>query len=356
MAVYLVSGAAGFIGANYVNFVLDREPDARVVAVDYLGSASNVANLDSVADRVTFERADIAEMDAMKAVYRTHKPDYVVNFAAESHNDRAIMSPSSFMRSNALGAQVMLECSRLNPVSCHVHVSTIEVYGELAAGAPYFNEGSPLNAKTPYSAAKAAGDQIVRAYMHTYPAMRVRMTHCANNYGPYQLPEKLLPLAITNVMRGRKVPIYGDGRQTRDWLHVMDHCRAVHAVLHAELGPIPKSAATDPAQLPIFDFSARQEVNNIDVVRRALKALDVEPDDWIQNVEDRPNHDRRYMIDPRKAEAELGWRPTVEFEAGIAETVAWYSANREWWHRIFETKGELQFDWSQYAGGPTQPG
>jgi dTDP-glucose 4,6-dehydratase len=351
MAVYLVSGAAGFIGTNYVNYLLDSEPDSHVVAVDYLGFASNMANLDSVLDRITFEEADIADLVAMQALYRTHRPDFVVNFAAESHNDRAILNPTLFMRSNALGAQVMLECSRLMPVKCHLHVSTIEVYGELAAGAAYFHEGSPLNAKTPYSAAKAAGDQIVRAYMHTYPSMCIRMTHCANNYGPYQLPEKLIPLAITNVLRGRKIPVYGDGLQTRDWLHVIDHCRAVHDVLHAESRPIPASAATNPARLPIYDFSARTEVDNLEVLRHVLAALGLEPDVWIEHIEDRPNHDRRYVIDPQKAENELGWEPTVEFEAGIAETVAWYVENREWWEQIFHAKGDLQFDWTRYASG-----
>jgi len=225
MPTYLVTGAAGFIGANYVHFLAEQEPDSLVIAVDYLGFASNLPNLDGAGERVVFEKADIADFPAMLELYKKHRPDYVVNFAAESHNDRAILDPSGFVRSNATGAQVMLECSRRVNVSSHVHVSTIEVYGELPPGQEWFDEASPLNAKTPYSAAKAAGDQLVRAYMHTYPEMNIRMTHCANNYGPYQLPEKLIPLMITNVLRGRKVPVYGDGLQMRDWLHVQDHCR-----------------------------------------------------------------------------------------------------------------------------------
>src|SRR3954469_638180 len=181
MATYLVTGACGFIGANFVHFLVDREPDARVVALDNLGFAANEPNLAAVRDRISFEVADIADFDRVLSVYETHAPDFVVNFAAESHNDRAINAPGEFMRTNALGAQTMLECSRLRPVRRHLHVSTIEVYGELPADADHFTERSPLNAKTPYSAAKAAGDQIVRAYMQTYPDMDIAMTHCANN-------------------------------------------------------------------------------------------------------------------------------------------------------------------------------
>ncbi|NEE24314.1 NAD-dependent epimerase/dehydratase family protein, partial [Streptomyces sp. SID7982] len=331
---------------NYVHRLLEWESsDTEVVAVDYLGFAGNRANLDPVSDRVVFEQADIADPVAMEAIYRRHRPDYVVNFAAESHNDRAILGPSVFMRSNALGAQVMAECSRLVPVRSHVHVSTIEVYGELAPGEQWFTEGSPLNAKTPYSAAKAAGDQMVRAYMQTYPELNIRMTHCANNYGPYQLPEKLIPLAVTNLLRGRKVPVYGDGLQSRDWLHVTDHCAAVHRVLHAELGPTPPQAATDPALLPIFDISARHEVTNLDMVHRVVTALGLDPAEWIEHIPDRPNHDRRYLINPEKAETRLGWRPVHDFDSALAETVGWYVEHRAWWERILEEKGELGVDW-----------
>ena len=350
MLTYLVTGAAGFIGANYVHFLRRQEPDARVIAVDYLGFASNLPNLDAADDGVTFVKMDIADHDGMLALYESHSPDYVVNFAAESHNDRAILDPTGFVRSNVVGAQSILECSRKIPVVAHLHVSTIEVYGELSADREYFDEASPLNAKTPYSAAKAAGDQIVRAYMQTYLDMNIRMTHCANNYGPYQLPEKLIPLMITNVQRGRKVPVYGDGLQKRDWLHVLDHCRAIHAVLHADLAPVSAEAATNPALLPVFDVSARHEVSNLEIVGRVLAELGQDPGEWIEHVADRPNHDRRYLINPAKIERELGWRPTVEFESGLAETVAWYVDNRAWWEDIFARKGELQVDWSAFQG------
>jgi dTDP-glucose 4,6-dehydratase len=346
MAVYLVAGGAGFIGTNFVSYLCAHNPDDKVVAVDYLGFASNEDNLTQFGNSIEFRVADISDSSAMTAIYEEFMPDFVVNFAAESHNDRAIIDPSLFMRSNALGAQVLLECSRNNPVAAHLHVSTIEVYGELGPDREYFTEGSPLNAKTPYSAAKAAGDQIVRAYMQTYPAMNIRMTHCANNYGPYQLPEKFIPLAITNVLRGREVPVYGDGLQMRDWLHVADHCNAIYQVLHADLGPVPADAAVDPGKLPIFDVSARQEFTNLDIISRVIELLGRDPAEWITHVADRPNHDRRYLIEPAKIERELGWHPEVDFERGIAETVGWYVKNREWWERVFAAKGELQVDWA----------
>ncbi|MGH3250866.1 MAG: dTDP-glucose 4,6-dehydratase [Trebonia sp.] len=349
MSVYLVAGGAGFIGTNFVSYLRAHNPGDRVVVVDYLGFASNEDNLTQFGNSIEFRVADISDLAAMTEIYEEFAPDFVVNFAAESHNDRAIIDPSLFMRSNALGAQILLECSRQHPVSAHLHVSTIEVYGELAADREYFTEGSPLNAKTPYSAAKAAGDQIVRAYMQTYPGMNIRMTHCANNYGPYQLPEKLIPLMITNVLRGRKVPVYGDGLQMRDWLHVDDHCAAIYRVLHADLGPIPQGAATDPAKLPIFDISARQEFTNLDIVHRVLERLDRDPAEWVEHVADRPNHDRRYLIEPAKIERDLGWRPEAEFTRGLSDTVDWYVNHREWWERVFAAKGELQFDWAAAA-------
>jgi dTDP-glucose 4,6-dehydratase len=343
---YLVTGACGFIGSNFVHFLLSDVADAEVVALDNLGFAANLANLDPVRDRVRFVQADIADFEAMQAVYQEFSPRYVVNFAAESHNDRAIVDPSAFMRSNALGAQVLLECSRRYPVRTHLHVSTIEVYGELPAGRRYFDESSPLNAKTPYSAAKAAGDQIVRAYMQTYPHMDIRMTHCANNYGPYQLPEKLIPLAVTNVLRGRKIPVYGDGLQMRDWLHVIDHCRAIRTVLTAPVGPIGPRAAVEPALLPIYDVGARHEVTNLAIAELILQRLGKDPAEWIEHVADRPNHDRRYLIEPAKLERELGWRPVVDFTTGLAQTVDWYVANEAWWQDILRRKGDLQITWA----------
>ena len=210
---------------------------------------------------------------------------------------------------------------------------------------PFLEDGAAVSSES--------WDQMVRAYMQTYPDINIRMTHCANNYGPFQLPEKLIPLAVTNVLRGKKVPVYGDGLQSRDWLHVADHCAAVHRVLHAELDPIPVAAATDPGLLPIFDISARCEVANIDIVAMVVTALGLNPDEWIEHIPDRPNHDRRYLINPDKIESQLGWAPTHDFAAGIAETVAWYVEHRSWWEQIIADKGELGFDWSQVGPAAT---
>lgn len=348
MSTYLVTGACGFIGANYTRLLAELDPGSTVVAVDYLGFAANQANLDGL--DVPLEVVDIADYDAVAGLYERHRPDVVVNFAAESHNDRAIVSSDQFVRSNVVGVHALLAATRRHPATKLVHVSTIEVYGELPPGQEAFTEGSALNAKTPYSAAKAAGDQLVRAFMHTYPDLDLAMTHCANNYGPFQLPEKLIPLAITNVLRGRKVPIYGDGLQRRDWLHVVDHCRAIQAVVDRPPAPIPEEAATRPELLPIYDISARHEVTNLEIVERILAALG---EGEVEHVPDRPNHDRRYLIDPAKIETELGWKPTVEFDEGLEATVRWYVDNRKWWEDVLAAKGDLQFDWSREpAAGP----
>jgi len=353
MATYLVTGACGFIGANFVHHLLEREPDAAVVALDNLGFAANPANLDSLRRRIDLVVGDICDFPGMVRIYERYRPDYVVNFAAESHNDRAVDEPSAFARANALGAQNLLEVSRRRPVRRHLHVSTIEVYGELPPTASCFTEASPLNAKTPYSAAKAAGDQFVRAYMQTYPDLDVAMTHCANNYGRFQFPEKLIPLMITNVLRGRKVPVYGDGLQRRDWLHVSDHCEAIRALLHAELPRPDALAATHPERLPIYDISARNELTNLEIVRAVLGLLGKRPEEWIEHVPDRPNHDRRYLIDPAKLERALGWRPAVEFAAGLEATVRWYVDHRAWWEAILARTGDLDFDWG--AGAVRSP-
>lgn len=347
MTTYVIAGAAGFIGANFVHFVRQQDADAKIVSVDYGGFASNAANLDGVGGDHVYVEADVADHKAVMDLYTEHKPDFVVNFAAESHNDRAITNPSLFARSNTLGAQVPLEASRVCGVAAHLHVSTIEVYGELDPAIPHFTESSPLNAKTPYSAAKAGGDQLVRSYMHTYGDMNIKLTHCANNYGPYQLPEKFLPLALTNVMRGKKVPVYGDGLQRRDWLHVVDHCRAIWAVLHAEKQDIPHEAAFDSGLLPIYDISARVELTNLDILTQALKHLGVDPAAHIEHVEDRPNHDRRYLINPAKIETELNWSPSLSFEDGLKATADWYVQNEAWWHDAIKSRGEMQFDWAQ---------
>ncbi len=346
----LVTGAAGFIGSNFVQHLVEHHPTCTVVALDSLTPYSCRASLAPLEESGTirFVEADITDQPTVERVMSEHAITDVVNFAAESHNDRALLDPGLFAWTNALGAQRLLDASRKHGTRRHVHVSTIEVYGEQAEGTPFFTEGSALNAKTPYSAAKAAGDMLVRAYMHTYRDMQIFMTHCANNYGPHQFPEKLIPLAITNVLRGRRVPLYGDGMQRRDWIHVSDHCRAIATLLTSSRPySIPDDAATRPELLPIFDVSAREELSNRQVISHVLGALDRPFDDWVEFVADRPNHDRRYTIDPTKIETEHGFRARIAFETGIVDVVRWYVDNRAWWEAILARTGELGIDWSR---------
>ncbi|MCX6761299.1 MAG: dTDP-glucose 4,6-dehydratase [Candidatus Moranbacteria bacterium] len=345
----LITGAAGFIGANFTRFIANKYPDYTIIALDNLspyGNRENIADLEA-AGKIVFEKADITDIQKISELYAKHQIDHVVNFAAESHNDRAILDPSIFAKANALGAQQMVEVSRQFKVKRHIHVSTIEVYGEQGKDVPYFTEKSPLNAKTPYSAAKAAGDLLVRAYMQTYRDMDICITHCANNYGPYQFPEKLIPLAVSNLMQGKKIALYGDGMQRRDWLHVSDHCRAIDLILHmpkkVEFG---EEAATDASKLPIFDISARNEVTNLEIAKIILDEMNLDFDQWVEFVADRPNHDRQYLINPEKIETQLGFKPVTNFNEGMRETVQWYMENRKWWEDILSRSKDLQMDWS----------
>jgi dTDP-glucose 4,6-dehydratase len=342
----LVTGAAGFIGTNFVRYTLATYPDSHVVGFDNLGPGSNLENLVGLDEhRFSFVRGDIADLDAVMRTYRAHSITAVVNFAAESHNDRAIHDPSPFARSNAFGAQQILEASRQFGIERHVHVSTIEVYGEQGENVPYFDERSPLQAKTPYSAAKAAGDMMVRSYMHTYSDRQVFITHCANNYGPYQFPEKLIPLSLILMLQGKKARLYGDGLQKRDWLHVTDHCRAIDLVLRRGMAGIRSD------HLPIYDISARQEITNREILERLCSALGRRFEDAVEYVADRPNHDRRYLIEPKRIETELGFVPSISFDRGIEETVRWYVDNEAWWRKILSAHGEkLVFDWTKPQG------
>ena len=349
----LITGVAGFIASNFAYFIANKYPTYKIIGVDKLSAYSNRANIEALEtkERINFYQADITDRNKMREIYIQHKIDHVVNFAAESHNDRAILDPTLFVTSNVLGAQTLLELSRELFVKRHIHISTIEVYGEQAEEIPYFNENSSLNAKTPYSASKAAADIIVRAYMQTYPDMDICITHCANNYGPFQFPEKLIPLSVTNILRNKKAPLYGDGMQKRDWLHVTDHCRGIDLVLHHEKFLIPKEAATEPNKLPIFDFSARQEMTNIEMLKIICNELKVNFEESVEFVTDRPNHDRRYLIDPTKSEKLLGFKPSIPLEKGIQDTVRWYVDHRDWWEDIFNKTGELQINWSQLVSG-----
>ena len=316
----LVTGGAGFIGANYVLRRLARS-DERVVVIDALTYAGNLESLASVRDNpgFTFEKVDIREAEAVQAVFESTKPDAVVHFAAESHVDRSILGPRVFTETNVLGTQVLLDVSRQTGVKRFVMVSTDEVYGSLGATGA-FTEQSPLQPSSPYSASKAAADLLALAYHHTF-GLDVVVTRCSNNYGPLQFPEKLIPLMIINTLEDRKLPVYGDGMQVRDWIHVEDHNDAVDAVL--EKGR--------PGE--VYNIGARNERYNIDIVKQILGHLE-KPESLIEHVKDRPGHDRRYAIEPDKIENELGWKPQKDPSSALGETIDWFLNNKSWWERV----------------------
>ena len=316
----VVTGGAGFIGANYVLRRLTRS-DERIVMLDALTYAGNLESLASVRDNPAFDfrKVDITDADAVMAVFEATKPDAVVHFAAESHVDRSILGPRVFTETNVLGTQVLLDASRASGVKRFVMVSTDEVYGSLGpTGA--FTETSPLQPSSPYSASKAAADLLALAYHHTF-GLDVVVTRCSNNYGPLQFPEKLIPLMIINTLEDKKLPVYGDGMQVRDWIHVEDHNDAVDAVL--EKGR--------PGE--VYNIGARNERFNIDIVKQILAHLQ-KPESLIEHVKDRPGHDRRYAIEPAKMENELGWTTKKDPATALGETIDWYVNNKAWWERV----------------------
>ncbi|MFH0911856.1 MAG: dTDP-glucose 4,6-dehydratase [Planctomycetota bacterium] len=318
----LVTGGAGFIGSNFVHYLLEREPDASVVSLDLLTYAGNLENLRGLErhPRHAFVRGDIADREAMHALFGRHGFSIVVNFAAESHVDRSILEAGVFVRTNVLGTQVLLEAARVHGVERFCQVSTDEVYGSLDPGEPPFNEERPLRPNSPYSASKAGADLLCRAYAQTYGLGTV-VTRCSNNYGPCQFPEKFIPLFVTNALEGREVPLYGDGLNVRDWIHVRDHCAGVWAAVR-------RGRAGE-----IYHFGGNTERANLDVARKLLVLLG-KPERLIRFVKDRPGHDRRYAVDFRKAREELGWAPQADFDKALAETVDWYRAHRPWWESV----------------------
>jgi dTDP-glucose 4,6-dehydratase len=334
VSTWLVTGAAGFIGSTFVRQVLAEEPGVSVIGYDALTYAGNLESLDEVIQhpRFQFVRGDICDADALREALRADV-NAVVNFAAESHVDRSILGCAEFIRTNVQGVQVLLDVARECGVERFLQVSTDEVYGSLGPTG-LFSETTPRRPNSPYSASKAAADMLVLAYHHTFglPAL---ITCCSNNYGPHQFPEKLIPLFITNLMEGRKVPLYGDGLNVRDWIHVSDHCRALRAVL--KRGRVGE----------VYNIGGGNERSNLEITRLLLEMLGRD-DSFVQRVPDRPGHDRRYAIDSTKIEAELGWRPSIDFEEGLAGTVAWYQTNEGWWRRI-KNKEYLEYYARQYA-------
>jgi dTDP-glucose 4,6-dehydratase len=317
----LVTGGCGFIGANFVRLQLETYPDVEVTNLDALTYAGNPDNLEGLEDepRYRFVQGDVADR-ALVMELLAEGFDALVHFAAESHVDRSIDDATPFLRTNVVGTQCLLDAARGAGTPRYVQVSTDEVYGTLAPHDPPFTETTPLTPNSPYAASKAGADLLVRAAHHTH-GMCTIITRCSNNYGPYQFPEKLIPLFVTNALADIPVPVYGDGRQVRDWIHVSDHCRGVDAALRRGR----------PGQ--VYNFGGRSERYNIDVTRKVLE-LTGKTEALIRHVTDRLGHDRRYAVDCARAEAELGWRPTVTFEDGLAGTVQWYRTNARWVDRV----------------------
>ena len=316
MPTVLVTGGCGFIGSNFVRHLLATDAAVAVVNLDALTYAGNLANLADLANdpRYTFIKGDITSRDDVRSAMQRGVTD-VIHFAAESHVDRSIQDSGPFVRTNVLGTQVLLDAAREFAVTKYVQVSTDEVYGSLGATG-LFTEETPLHPNSPYSASKAAADLLVQAYHHTFGLPAVT-TRCSNNYGPYQFPEKLIPLFVTRLLNDETVPVYGDGQQIRDWIHVLDHCRGVGAAWRKG----------KPGE--VYNFGGRCEMANLDLTTLLLKLLG-KPDTLIEYVKDRLGHDRRYAIDCTKAERELGWAPQATFDAGLRETIAWYQANASW--------------------------
>ena len=324
----LVTGGAGFIGSNFIFHMREKHPAYELVCLDKLTYAGNLETLAPVMDEPNFRfiRADIADREAVYGIFAAEQPDVVVNFAAESHVDRSIENPAVFLETNVMGTQVLLDACRRYKVQRYHQVSTDEVYGDLPLDRPdlFFTEATPLHTSSPYSASKAAADLLCNAYQRTY-GLPVTISRCSNNYGPYQFPEKLIPLMIANALADKPLPVYGEGLNVRDWLYVEDHCAAIDLIL--EKGQVGQ----------VYNIGGHNEMRNIDIVRLICRALD-KPESLITYVTDRKGHDMRYAIDPAFIHQELGWLPKTMFAEGIQRTIRWYLDNRSWWEEIVNGK------------------
>ncbi len=327
----MVTGGLGFIGSNFVRFLLS-ETEYTVINVDkitYSGNPANLAGLEAD-PRYRFYHSDIADFEAMRKIFANEKVDHIVNFAAESHVDRSIENPRLFLETNILGVQVLLDCARKFGVKKFLQVSTDEVYGSLSFTDPAFTEDRVLQPNSPYSASKAAADLLVRAYHHTFGVFTL-ITRCSNNYGPYQFPEKLIPLMINNALTDKPLPVYGDGSNVRDWIYVEDHCRGILAALERGKGG------------SIFNFGGNAEVANLALVKLLLGNLS-KPERLITFVKDRPGHDLRYAMNFTKAQAELHWQPRYDFQAGMKKTVQWYLDNKQWLQQVVSGDYQKYYD------------
>ncbi|PEU44745.1 dTDP-glucose 4,6-dehydratase [Bacillus cereus] len=331
----LVTGGAGFIGSNFVRYMVKKYPEYNIVNLDSLTYAGNLENLKDIEESSNYKfiKGDIADRQFINQLFKEEKFDYVLNFAAESHVDRSITNPDIFIQTNIQGTQVLLDAAKNAEVKKYLQVSTDEVYGTLGETG-YFTEETPLASNSPYSSSKAGADLLVRAYHETF-GLPVNITRCSNNYGPFHFPEKLIPLMIINALNDKQLPVYGDGLNVRDWLHVEDHCQAIDLVLHkGENGEV-------------YNVGGNNERTNIEIVKTILKALD-KPESLIKYVTDRPGHDRRYAIDATKLREELGWSPKYNFDTGIEQTIKWYLENQDWWKNIISGEYQEYFK-NQYA-------
>ena len=324
MTKLLITGGAGFIGSNFIHYILDKYPEYEIINLDLLTYCGNLENLKDInSQNYTFIKGNIADKELVDEIVKD--VDYIVNFAAESHVDRSIEDPEIFIKSNILGTQNLLNAAKKHKIKKFLQVSTDEVYGSLGKTG-YFTEETPLQANSPYSASKAGADLMVRAYHNTFD-LPVNITRCSNNYGQYQFPEKLIPLMISNALEDKKLPVYGDGKNIRDWLHVYDHCTAIDLVLHKG----------EPGE--VYNIGGHNEKENIEIVKLILSTLN-KPESLIEYVTDRLGHDRRYAIDSDKIRKELGWKPKYTFETGIIETINWYIENQDWIENV--KSGEYQ--------------
>jgi dTDP-glucose 4,6-dehydratase len=326
----IVTGGAGFIGSNFIFYMLREHPDDMIICLDKLTYAGNFKTLEPVLNnpRFRFHQVDICDRAAIYDIFEKYHPDIVVNFAAESHVDRSIEDPGIFLQTNIIGTSVLMDACREYGITRYHQVSTDEVYGDLPLDRPdmFFTEETPIHTSSPYSSSKAAADLLVLAYHRTY-GLPISISRCSNNYGPYHFPEKLIPLMIVNALNDKSLPVYGEGLNVRDWLYVEDHCKAIDLIIHhGRVGEV-------------YNVGGHNEKQNIEIVRIICKELG-KPESLITHVGDRKGHDMRYAIDPTKIHDELGWFPETKFEEGIKKTVQWYLDNREWWETIIN--GEYQ--------------
>ncbi len=330
----IVTGGAGFIGGNFVHFMVNKYPDYDIICLDALTYAGNLETLEPVMDNPKFKfvKGDIADREFVYKLFEEEKPDVIVNFAAESHVDRSITDPGIFLQTNIIGTGVLLDACRKYGIKRYHQVSTDEVYGDLPLDRPdlFFTETTPLHTSSPYSASKASADLLVLAYHRTFK-LPVTISRCSNNYGPYHFPEKLIPLMIANCLNDKPLPVYGKGENVRDWLYVEDHCRAIDMIIH------------DGRVGEVYNIGGHNERTNLQVVETIIDALG-KSRDLIQYVTDRPGHDMRYAIDPTKIHDELGWEPTTKFDDGIKKTIDWYLNNKSWWEKIISGEYQNYYD------------